>query len=753
VSMCRRGSDSKPGSLSPPRMKLLGAAPDVRAAAAAAAAATVIIALQLAGKATRDAFFLSTFGVTSLPAIVIVSAIISGILAVALARIMARSQPARLVPRLFVLSAVLLLAEWGLSVSARRPAAILVYLHLTALGAILVSGFWAIVNERFDPRTARRTIGRITAGGSIGGLLGGILPERVGAALPLTAMLPILALITLMASVLVLGVDHGRPAQPWSEIRDEQPIPVAGQVLRGSRYLMELGLLVALMSSAEGVLDYVFKARASAATLSGEQLLRFFAAFYTATALIAILVQVTAVRPLLGRLGIARSASLLPAGVSAGALAAFAFPGILSIMVARGVEVVLRSSFFRAAYELLFTPVAPAEKRATKLLLDVGAARVGDVAGATLILVALAVSGTAARLLLLALTVLLSGIAVLVARRLHAGYVAALAGSIHRQTGEVPDPTRDDATAWLQTVGGFDLTELRARLATGVPYLAEPVSPSLGPSESPLQQAIRSGDATAVRRALVAQTPKPDQVETVIDLLAWDAVAPAAIHALGEVAGTSTEIMLRHLLDPDEDFAIRRRLVNALAACRSPAVFEGLFQALRDRRFEVRYRAGRALSGMAGKIRGVEVDRDRVVTLVLKELEVERAVWEGRYLIDLAEEESSPMEAEVLQERVSRSLEHLFTLLSLILPRETLRLAFHALHTGDTYLRNTALEYLETILPDRVWERLSQILEPGQVSGADRARGSAEALQELLASRESISLALAEARRRGQRSG
>ena len=91
-------------------------------------------------------------------------------------------------------------------------------------------------------------------------------------------------------------------------------------MLRGSTYLLGIALLVTLTSSAEGVLDYVFKARASAATTSGEQLLRFFAAFYTATALIGIFIQVTALRPLLGRLGVARSASLLPAGVSLGAV-------------------------------------------------------------------------------------------------------------------------------------------------------------------------------------------------------------------------------------------------------------------------------------------------------------------------------------------------------------------------------------------------------------------------------------------------
>src|SRR3990172_956080 len=173
-----------------------------------------MIAFQISGKATRDALFLSSFGVDALPRMVIAAAVVSALVSVLLARVMARTRPSRLVPRLFGLSALLLLAEWGLAVQARRPAAAILYLHFTALGALLVSGFWAIVNERFDPRTARRTIGHITAGGSLGGLLGGLLPERVGAMLSLTAMLPILAGLHLLCALLVLGVDRGATPPP-----------------------------------------------------------------------------------------------------------------------------------------------------------------------------------------------------------------------------------------------------------------------------------------------------------------------------------------------------------------------------------------------------------------------------------------------------------------------------------------------------------------------------------------------------------
>jgi hypothetical protein len=755
--MRRRASGSDaPGLSRPVTIKKFLSTPDGPAVAAAAAAGTVMIAFQIAGKATRDALFLSSFGVAALPPMVIAAAVVSGLVSVALARIMARSRPGRLVPRLFGLSALLLLAEWGLAIQARGPAAVILYLHFTALGALLVSGFWAIVNERFDPRTARRTISHITAGGSLGGLVGGLLPERVGATLSVIAMLPILAGLHFIAAALVLGVEHGATNTPPGQepFLGDEPQRGAARILRASPYLLGLALLVTLTSAAEGVLDYVFKAQAAAVAASGEDLLRLFAVFYTVTALLGISIQVTTLQGVLGRLGIARSAALLPAGVWLGAVGAFIVPGLIPVMLARGAEVVLRSSIFRAAYELLFTPVAPREKRATKLLIDVGAARLGDVAGGALIAAALVIAGAAAGKILLGVTVALSVGALAVARRLHLGYVAALEGSLHRRSGEVPDPLHDEGSALLQTLGGFDLTGQRPALApvsAGVsPAKPPPASAPSFPTSS-LHQSFVSGNAEEIQRALATEPITPDLIESAIELLAWDEVAPQAIRALRAVARAETAAFVRHLLDPAEDFAIRRRLVTVLAASRSREAFEGLFEAMRDRRFEVRYRAARALSYLAGEIPGLQIDRGRVFDVVMREMAVERGIWETRQLIDLPDDDTSPMESEMLRGRTSRSLEHLFTLLSLVLPPETVRLAFHGLHTGDRHLRGTALEYLETVLPEAVWQKLWMFLDEGGIQPAHQERSSREAMRELLASQESIVLALAEIRRRAGR--
>jgi hypothetical protein len=75
------------------------------------------------------------------------------------------------------------------------------------------------------------------------------------------------------------------------------------------------------------------------------------------------------------------------------------------------------------------------------------------------------------------------------------------------------------------------------------------------------------------------------------------------------------------------------------------------------------------------------------------------------------------------------------------------------LHTDDPYLRGTALEYLETVLPEPIWSRLWPFLNDGTDKVPRRGRSSGQAVEELLASRESIMLALGEARRLGRTSG
>jgi hypothetical protein len=65
---------------------------------------------------------------------------------------------------------------------------------------MLGSGFWLIVTEHFDPHTARRTFGRLGAAGTVSGLAGAILADRVASTFGVTAMFPVLAALNLVCA-------------------------------------------------------------------------------------------------------------------------------------------------------------------------------------------------------------------------------------------------------------------------------------------------------------------------------------------------------------------------------------------------------------------------------------------------------------------------------------------------------------------------------------------------------------------------
>src|SRR5450432_3601604 len=151
--------------------------------------AFVVIAAFVAGKTARDAMFLTSFQVTLLPTFVAIGAVVTIPLVLVVARRMTVSGPARLVPVIYLTSAALLVLEWVASKGWPRVAGAATFLHLGALGPIMVSGFWSTVSERFDPRTAKRNISRIGLGATLGGIAGGLVAQATAAWLSPDAIL------------------------------------------------------------------------------------------------------------------------------------------------------------------------------------------------------------------------------------------------------------------------------------------------------------------------------------------------------------------------------------------------------------------------------------------------------------------------------------------------------------------------------------------------------------------------------------
>ena len=720
-----------------------GPSPPLAVTAAMLAAGT-LIAQQVVGKATRDALFLSAFHVSSLPLMMISSAVASSLAVLGFSAAMGRRSPARVVPLALAAGTVLLLGEWGLSLVQPRLAAVAVYLHMAAFGATVVSGFWSLVNERFDPYLARRVMGRIGVGASLGGVAGGLLAWSSAGLLAVSSMLAVMAALNVICLV-ALGRFAGAPAVATAP-RSEPTGPLSGlRLLREVPYLRDLAIFVALGAATEAILDYVLNARAASTYESGQPLLSFFALFHTGVGLLALIAQTTLSKPSLLGLGLAGTVALRPAAVVVTALLGVADPRLWAAVVSRGAHGVLQNSLFRSGYELLFTPVAERRKRPTKTIVDVGFDRLGTVAGGLLTLgIVVALGGRGSGRTLFALAAAGSLAAIVISRRLHRGYVFALeeslrSGVVRLDMAEVRDST---TLVTLARTGLLDREALlrdvaAVRGARGTAGAAAAQAPEHG-ADGVLQAVaeLRSGQPEAVRIALHRpEATDPALVGHLIPLLASKAVFLDVVRALRRTGPRATGQLLDALLDPRQDATIRRRVARVLRGSPIQRAADGLILGLADPRFEVRRECALTLARITQREPTLRVRRNDVFSAVMRELEKGPPAWEMEADV-AAEVEALGDEAEQGQTPAERGLAHVFTLLSTALDREPMQTAYWALTGDDATLRGTALEYLENILPEEVsralWPHLG--MRAPAARPARQARPTDQIAQELLRS-------------------
>lgn len=699
----------------------------------------------VAGKAARDAMFLANFETASLPAMVIASAIFSIALVAASTRMLRHVSPASWVPIVFGGMAVLVLADWALAMFAPGPAARMLYLMVSGAGPLLGSGFWLIASERFDPHTAKKVFGQVAGAGTLGGLLGGLgaawLPAiaDVGAMLPWVAGLSLTGawLIRRLAALPGSGAGHGPvPSAPASS---------GFRVLAEAPYLRNLAALVLLGTIAAAFVDQAFKTQVKTTLGAGSSLGSFFSLYYAALSLITFAVQTGGLRYVLEKLGLAIATGTPALTFLVGGAGALVMPGFNSLLLMDAGEAVSRASTFRAGYELFYTPMTPRDKRAVKAIIDVGVDRTGDIVGAGITRQLLWIPQPSQTTLLVSLAMACAGVALFVAGRLTRGYVQALEEGLLGRRVELDLSDVDDLTT--RTTVMQTLRKSQATMSSRTPERRSIAV--AGVAELEAIAALHGQDREAVRRVLRSgKGPSATVVPHVIPLLASDELSQDAIHALRLVADERVGELIDALVDPHQPFVIRRRLARVFSACTSQRAADALLVGLEDLRFEVRYRIARSLLAIIEKNHAVRIDQARIFAVVDREVAVSRQVWENRRLLDSSnEEDDRSFLEELVKARASQSLAHVFTLLALVLPTAPLRIAFRALHTDDQALRGTALEYLESVLPHELRDRLWPFLESRRLP-SEVQRPHVDTLAALLRSDESIRVRLEESKKR-----
>ena len=606
----------------------------------------------IAGKATRDALYLAHLDVTTLPVMVIVTAAVSLMLVFASSRSLRAIAPGTFVPAAFVVSAALLLGSWFLLEWSPRLAAQVVYLQISGLGPMLGSGFWLIATERFDPHTARLNFGRIAGVGTISGLAGALITERVGYTVGIDAMLPILALFNVVCAWQIRRLAGPKALEIHEKAMEAAPdlaatSPRSGlRVLAGAPYLRNLAALVLLGTVGAMLVDYVFKVKAVEVFGRGDALLQFFALYYAGVSLVAFVVQSTSAPLVLEKLGLAVTTATPSIALAIGGLGGLAFPGLGGALAARAGEATLRSSLFKMGYEIFFTPIAPYDKRAAKSIIDVGFDRLGDAVGGGLIRVLIMLPAASQYSAILGSAIVCSVIAVAVAQRLSRGYIHTLERSLLDRAVELE----------LADVG--DITTRTVMMRTIRP--PRPPLQSRPPGERPTPRRRRDGSPPRPIRKCERFWPCDRGIVTRCFMSCdrmkgcrrpssrtlfryWRGTpspkmpcARCARWPKNAWASSSTRCSI-----PNQPFAARRRLARVFSVCVSQRAVDGVLIGLEDLRFEVRFQCGRSLAAILEKNPRLRIDKERIFDVVRREVAVGRPVWESHRLLDTVEADSA----------------------------------------------------------------------------------------------------------------
>jgi hypothetical protein len=685
--------------------------------------ATVMMAWQVAAKTTRDSLFLSAYDpVQALPPMMVGASVASVLMAVLSAKLLHKFGPTLVIPIGFIIGAGLHIAEWMLLPEFPGPVAIAVYIHVVAIGSVLLSGFWALANERFDPRQARKRFGQIAAFGTIGVLLGGIVTERVSKLISTPSLLIMLAGLQLVVAVALFQFAPRKTAQKHNDA------PSLPEMISGAPYLAGLATFVLLAAMSASSLDYLFKTTAKMNFARGAPLTGFLALFNTVSAVLTFGLQVGGTKMWLKRFGPGKTVATLPVAVTGVSLAAMFAPGLIALTVSRAVELLLRGSLYRSGYELFYTPMPPAEKRSLKGIIDVGAERLGDgLAGAAVKLLSILPGSTN---VILGFTALMSAIGAWLAYRLDHAYVKVLEKGLANHTVAItPEQAEDNVThsVVLRTMASM------ATRPPGGPSVAEPsrVSPAEQISDPAVRRLLdlRSGDTARITAALrKSETLEPVVVPQVIELLDRDGVAQAAYLALVRAGDSIAGQLVDALQNKSATYNVRKRLPKVLTSSQSRIAWDGLMAHLDDDRFEVRTRCAKALEKILVKKPEFRPSNEVIFEAVQRELD-------NTQKLSLRSSDATGVD-DALKDRAAKSIAHIFTLLGLVLPPHPVRLAFRALRSEDGRLKGVALEYLDSVLPHSLREQLSAYFE-GSLS-APKPDRQEEALAKLLESSPSI---------------
>jgi len=241
------------------------------------------------------------------------------------------------------------------------------YVIIETICGIALIQVWSVVSEAIDARSAKRLLPIAGVGASLAWMIFGLLTPRlvalVGAA-GLLFLAPVLLLAAVMIVRAIATLDlSGRPA------KESKRLGLLEGWRAGLNFVAEVPLMRVVLSLsvlallAEQLMDFQLLAAAHDAHDNAAAIAGFLGRFHGIVSGVSLVVLLSLSSRILSRLGAILGLVATPVATVLAAAAAVAIPGLLPIVILRGVDRVLKNALWTSAMEQTQTPL-PVVRRA-----------------------------------------------------------------------------------------------------------------------------------------------------------------------------------------------------------------------------------------------------------------------------------------------------------------------------------------------------------------------------------------------------
>jgi len=350
----------------PERPKLLPAVVTLMAAATMA-----LMGYEMA-RSAASSIFLAHHSASRLTEALMLVPLVMVALTLAVSWLLRRFGPSATYGLTLIVSGLLLAAS---AFAARRGvsgSAFVLYVFAQTYIVMIVEQSWAFINSLFTTDDGKRWNGVIiavtTIGSVTGGLLTGLLSERIG------SELIVVCAAVLTAAAAIFSRRAFRQAGPERTAADRQPERFADHfawdVLRSDPTLARLALIVVASQSISVLFDLAFHRSLQIAMPLQEPRTAFLGYFWGGVNAVAFAIQLGLCPMLLRRFQVRRILAAIPLLYGAAALAGAAAPLLPVLGIAFFLSKTVDYSVFRASKEVLYVPLPFTARYRGKLTID-----------------------------------------------------------------------------------------------------------------------------------------------------------------------------------------------------------------------------------------------------------------------------------------------------------------------------------------------------------------------------------------------